>query len=81
MKREIVCLPCGAQLRKIIMPSSPNEYHKFVRGNALGNYLCDFGNEQIQRGQECEAFSVWTNAIPYTAWESNYVQEDTPDGD
>ena len=77
MKREIVCLPCGDKLRKVIRPSTPGEHDKFVRGAALRGFVCDNCNCEIRQGTECEALSIWSDSIPYpySEWEERFINK------
>lgn len=71
MKREILCPACGAKpIRNFI-----GEYHKKVNGEALSDYVCNSCNLEIPRGASCTALSIWSDHIPYFAWESKAVKE------
>lgn len=73
MKRGIVCLLCGQELKQIL-PSEPGEYSKFVSGLARYGCDCSHCDVDIPKGTQCEAISLWTDSVPY---EGALAPEDT----
>ena len=81
MIRDIVCPPCGQKLRKILLPTDPGEYVKFVRGKVRprpgrGSY-CNHCRDGLPEGSEAEALSIWTDVDPYSPWEFEYLMLET----
>ena len=74
MKREMLCLPCSQKIRKIILPSAPGEYSKFVKGKLKATCYCDFCGKPLEEQTEAEALSIYTDRIPYFSWESELIE-------
>lgn len=83
MKREIFCPPCAAEMRKQfpVEQPYPGEHVKFVYGFAKSPFRCDHCYAQIAIGDACTAFTIWTDAQGFAAWESDYVAPTRPGGD
>ena len=86
MKCEIMCLPCAEKLRKALnvdpMPAGtnfhtfqpfPGERVRFVFGEAISRYRCDFCNTDLMDSDRCAAVSIYTNKNPYSEWEGIYI--------
>jgi len=83
MKREIVCLICYEQLRKVLRshpadPEGPAEFVKFVRGEVRSDMRCDQCGKEITKDSKCAALSMWTEFIPYSQWERDYIKKPGP---
>lgn len=76
MKREIVCPPCAVDLRNLFRSDNPypGEHLKFLPGFALDDFFCDHCGGAIFTGEDCTAYSVWTDNTPYFSWESDYIK-------
>lgn len=78
MKQEIVCPGCTAELQNLFPTADPfpGEHVKFVDGEALSPYMCDQCGAQIDQGDKCTAFSIFTDhgAQPYYEWEHEYLE-------
>ncbi len=76
MKQEILCMKCGVD-RKATIKQYPGESFLFKEGKAINHYLCDYCACDIEPGESCFAFSLWSKmgAIPYYSWEEQYIKE------
>jgi hypothetical protein len=74
MKREILCQKCEPRVREVVSKPYPGEYDKFMSGHAKADFLCDHCAEPISTGQFCWAMSIWTDRLPYTPWELEYIE-------
>ena len=76
MKQEILCIKCGEE-RKTTIKEYPGESFVFERGKAINDYLCDSCASHVAPGDDCFAFSLWSEmgAIPYYPWEKEYIKE------
>lgn len=83
MKREINCLDCARKWQQSgisddfdgLKINFPIEHKKYVHGKAKGDYRCDGCNKEIKQGEECVAFSLFTDEIHYYPWESSYIED------
>jgi len=77
MKQEILCLTCKGVLRKLFPTDTPysGEHVKFVDGQAIKDFICDYCGKKINKDANCCAFSIWAeyHGIPYYPWESEYL--------
>ena len=76
MKREIMCLKCADKSKTYKLQSFVGEHVKFVRGNIkTDNYICDYCGKQLNKNEEVEAISMWTDhcGIAYYEWEEKYI--------
>lgn len=75
MKRVIACEKCSLEYHGY--PASkegPEEWVKKVKGKALKDYGCDRCGEDISKGSDCVAVSVFTDGIPYFVWEDEFIK-------
>lgn len=75
MKRDILCPECAKSERRQFPTDNPypGEYVKFVVGLANGNFNCDRCNAFMPANSACVAFSIYSDRIPYYAWEDDFI--------
>lgn len=77
MVRKLICDTCYTELRNRYPTNSPypGEHIKFIHGLALNDYICDLCGLKLQVGDDCTAFTIWSdwNAQPYAPWEDGYI--------
>lgn len=77
MKCDILCKPCEAEHR-ILFPTNspyPGEHVKFMCGKAKHDMTCDFCAIHIKKGDDCCAFSIYTDNQIYYEWEEDYIKQ------
>lgn len=76
MKRDILCKACEEVHRTLFPTESPypGEYVKFIYGEAKKKMTCDCCAMTIKKGDNCCAFSVYTDDRPYLTWEEDYIK-------
>lgn len=93
MKREINCPQCADAWKRhcgiklgepvtlsLVMAIAEGESMKQVRGTARGSYMCDGCGAAIERGDDAVAVTIFSDSIPYSEWESNYIFQSTGSG-
>lgn len=79
MKQEILCIPCAAEMKRIIGKLPRGEYTDYTPGRARQQYHCDFCGEEIKPLQPCVAFSLWTDTNPrIDGWERKFIVYEEP---
>lgn len=74
MKREILCELCVKKVKRLVLPSEPGEYVKFMSGTLRSSCVCDNCNVGLNVGEPVSAMSMWTDRIPYEEWEHKFVE-------
>lgn len=84
MKRQIICMKCIKKHPSLFLGNGGvdqkgvDEYINNVKGIALYDFMCDYCGKPINKGDICDANSIWTSlaGIPYHEWEEEYINTD-----
>lgn len=77
MKREILCESCGKKTRARNPNDTPypGEHIKLIEGHALKQYNCDQCNLDINKGDPCWGYTMWSeNHKAYYPWEHQFLK-------
>jgi len=80
MKQELVCMPCGDNLKKVFPSGSlyDGEHIRFVSGELINPCICDHCAKKLPQKDRVLAFSIWTDNQPNYDWEPSYLNNRTP---
>ena len=76
MKRELLCLNCGVNYKKVMCSQDfKGEHVKFMAGRLINDCVCDCCNVKIEPLKHATCFTVWSDisGSPYHPWESEYI--------
>jgi hypothetical protein len=83
LNQQIICETCQSKHSDLFCDGSPypNEHKKIKSGMALRPFKCDFCAAQVDPGDRCFAFTIWsdTSPLPYRPWEDSFIKEGKPD--